>query len=585
MLSAQQQFSVLDVLYQRGLLPLERFENFKSMLQQPDVDILSSIHTEPTIDNEDVAQAVAEVLGLSYRSLQSVKVPEDVLKLVPEDLAKNYNVAVFEREDKIIRVAIVDPTNLKAQEAIDYVARGKGFKPEYFVTSPENMLELLKQYSGLKSEVNEALDVAKGRMEEKQREAAQEQKEEDITEVVKSAPVAKMISVILKHAVDGHASDVHIEPYSDSSRVRYRVDGVLHTSLILPKYIHSALVSRIKVLANLKIDETRIPQDGRIRLNISGNDVDFRVSTLPLYENEKVVMRILDTSSGALTLDKLGFEGHNLEVIQGAISKPHGMLLVTGPTGSGKSTTLYSVLNILNQEGVNIVTLEDPVEYYLTGVNQSQVRPEVGLTFAAGLRSILRQDPNIVMVGEIRDNETAELAIHAALTGHIVLSTLHTNDAFGAIPRLLDMKVEAFLIGSTLNAIVAQRLVRKICEDCKQEVELPDITKKEIINEINSIPKASLPAELAGLSDKKIKIYRGRGCPICNQTGYKGRVGVTEVLTMTNNLKNIIVEGTFTQKIAEEARAQNMITMKQDGVIKVLKGMTTMEEILRVTKE
>ena len=458
------------------------------------------------------------------------------------------------------------------------------FKVEYYITTPESLASVLKQYSELKTEVSEALDIAKDKLAEKKEAAGKKNELEEVTEeMIQNAPIAKLVSVVLKHAVDAKASDVHIEPFGKNSRVRYRIDGQLTTSLVLPKYVHAALVSRVKVLANLKIDETRVPQDGRIRLNILGNDIDFRVSTLPLYENEKVVMRILDTSSGAFSLEQLGFEGRNLRVMQENIQKPHGMFLVTGPTGSGKSTTLYSVLNILNQEDVNITTLEDPVEYYLSGINQSQIRPEVGLTFASGLRSILRQDPDVIMVGEIRDNETAELAIHASLTGHIVLSTLHTNDAFGSIPRLIDMKVEPFLLSSTLNVIVAQRLVRKICAECKEELKLPDNIRKELDEELKKIPKDIWPAELDA---KNLKFYHGRGCAKCGQTGYKGRVAIAEVLEATDNLKNIIALNKLGgEEIKKEFLAQNMSEIKQDGVLKALKGITTVEEIMRATRE
>jgi len=584
MLSSEQQLKVLDLLKEKGLLSLEKFEELRKDLLEKNMDILEKIKKEKQVKDEEVAKAIAQIFGLSYQDLRNVKVDLKNLKILPEDLARNYQLAVFDKQNGVLKVAIVDPTNLKAQEAMDYIAREKGLKVEYYLTSQEDLANILKQYSGLKTEVSEALDVAKGKLEERKvEEEKKDETEEELTEAIKSAPIAKIVSVILKHAVDGRASDVHIEPFSNGSRVRYRVDGVLHTSLILPKYIHSALVSRIKVLANLKIDETRVPQDGRIRLNILGKDIDFRVSTLPLYEQEKVVMRILDTSSGAFTLDQLGFEGHNLEVMEENIKKPHGMFLVTGPTGSGKSTTLYSILNILNQEGVNIVTLEDPVEYYLTGVNQSQVRPEVGLTFATGLRSILRQDPDIIMVGEIRDSETAELAIHASLTGHIVLSTLHTNDAFGAIPRLIDMKVEPFLISSTLNVVVAQRLVRKICSECKQEFSLPDKIKQEVVTEVKRIPKHSLPDEFKNI--KQWKFYKGKGCPQCNQTGYKGRVAIVEVLAVTDNLKKIIASGELGQGVKEEFLAQGMLSMKQDGLLKALRGITTVEEVMRATRE
>jgi len=590
MLNSSQQAKILDILKQEGVIDENKYNEIKSTASLAGADILDKLKQEKLIDDEDLAKAMAAVFNLNYSPLLNFKIEAKFLKMLPVDLARNYEVVIFNQTKGVLEAAMVDPNNLKAKEAVDYIAREKGLKVKYYITSEDIFKGLIKQYSGLKREVSEALDVAKDKIEEQEEKKKKVQKEEeieDISEVVKSAPVAKMVSVILKHAVDGKASDVHIEPYSDSSRVRYRIDGVLHTSLVLPKYIHASLVSRVKVLANLKIDETRIPQDGRIRLNIMGRYIDFRVSTLPLYDQEKVVMRILDTSSGALTLDQLGFEGHNLEIIQENIKKPHGMLLVTGPTGSGKSTTLYSVLNILNKEGVNIVTLEDPVEYYLTGVNQSQIRPEVGLTFATGLRSILRQDPDIIMVGEIRDNETAELAINAALTGHIVLSTLHTNDAFGAVPRLMDMKVEPFLIANTLNAVVAQRLVRKICAECKVEINLPERAKNEVWNQLKTVPESSLPEELKGgiKSGKNLKFYKGKGCPACNSTGYKGRIGIVEVLGITDNLQQIIVNNKMGQEFREEALAQGMIGMQQDGMLKALRGITTIEEVMRATRE
>ncbi|HPA25172.1 MAG TPA: GspE/PulE family protein [bacterium] len=581
MLNLEQQLKILDVLQIKKAIDQKDFELVKKELIAGKK--LFELDKNINLNHEVLATSIAETFNLSYIDLRITKVKSESLKIIPEDVALNYEVVVFGIKDKTLQVALVDPTNLKAQEAMDFIAREKGWRVEYYIISKESLNNVLKQYNELKSEVSEALDIAKGRLESKDVKKEKKEDEDLSVETMTNAPIAKLISVILKHAVDLKASDVHIEPFSDGSRVRYRIDGQLQTSLVLPKYVHAALVSRVKVLSNLKIDETRIPQDGRIRLNIMGNNVDFRVSTLPLFEQEKVVMRILDTSSGAFSLEQLGFEGRNLKVIQENIQKPHGMFLVTGPTGSGKSTTLYSVLNILNQEDVNITTLEDPVEYYLTGVNQSQIRPEVGLTFAAGLRSILRQDPDVVMVGEIRDNETAELAIHASLTGHIVLSTLHTNDSFGSIPRLIDMHVEPFLLASTLNVIIAQRLVRKICADCKQELEVPENIFKEVEEELKKIPKSSLPADF---DYKKLKFYQGKGCDRCGNKGYKGRISIAEVLAMTDNLKNLIAANKLSNEEAKnEFLAQGMMNVKQDGILKALKGLTTIEEVLRATRE
>jgi type IV pilus assembly protein PilB len=387
--------------------------------------------------------------------------------------------------------------------------------------------------------------------------------------------------VIIRHAVEGRASDIHIEPMQKESRVRYRIDGILHTSLVLPKNVHSAIVGRIKVLADLKLDETRMPQDGRIRVNINDREIDLRISILPLLEEEKIVMRILDVTKDAPSLADLGFMGPGLKVILKNLTKTDGLFLITGPTGSGKSTTLFSVLTDMNKEDINISTLEDPVEYYVKGVNQSQVRPEIGFTFASGLRSLLRQDPDVIMVGEIRDNETAELAIHASLTGHFVLSTLHTNDALGAIPRLLDMKVEPFLLGSTLNVVLAQRLARKICKHCKTEQKIPPDILANIKKELEITPAAVIRQMLPDFDINKIKFYYGQGCTRCALTGYLGRVALAEVLDANDEIKATIMDNKKNITLDDLIKNQNFITMKQDGIIKALLGLTTVEEIIR----
>lgn len=529
------------------------------------------------ISEEDITEAKASIFNLPHILLGDERIPSAVLNIFPQDLAENYQMVVFAKDSDQLKVALVDPLNLKAREAADFVAHGKNYRINYYITSLASFSRVLQQYGSLKTEVTEALKIAENKFD------VEEQSDDKMDKIIKAAPISKMVSVILKHAVELRASDVHIEPTTGETRVRYRIDGLLQTSLSLPKYVHAAIISRIKVMANLKIDETRIPQDGRIRLNINNKNIDFRISTLPLYSQEKVVMRILDTSKGVSTWEDLGFEGKNLELMYENIAKPHGMFLVTGPTGSGKSTTLYAALNLLNKEEVNIVTLEDPVEYYLTGVNQAQVRPEVKFTFASGLRSILRQDPDIIMVGEIRDAETAELAIHASLTGHFVLSTLHTNDAFGAIPRLMDMKIEPFLLASTLNVIIAQRLVRTICADCKETIPMPKTLLSQVQEIFDSLPKQSIPH---GLSADNLKsIYHGKGCSHCDHTGYKGRMAIVEVLNVSEEIKNIIYSGSSLSKINELFSQQGMLTLKQDGIIKAIEGRTTIEEVLGVTKE
>lgn len=553
-------------------------EVYQRLSHERTLEVVEAIlAAETKIPEDTLARARASAFGLPYEDLLGRKVTLAVLKVIPLEFAEHYRLIAYALEENVLSVALLYGADLKAQEAVEFLAREKGYKIKYVLTTPTAYQSILKQYGSLGKEVKDALDIAAGKFD-----ATTKEEDEGMEEVVKEAPVSKMVSVILKHAVEARASDIHIEPVFNETHIRYRIDGRLHTSLVLPKYIHTAIVSRIKVLSNLKIDETRLPQDGRIRLEIEGREIDFRVSTLPLYSYEKVVMRILDTAEGVPTLEGLGFDGKNLVAMKDNIDKPHGMFLVTGPTGSGKSTTLYAVLNILNAEGVNIVTLEDPVEYYLKGVNQSQVKPDIGYTFATGLRSILRQDPDIVMVGEIRDSETAELAIHAALTGHIVLSTLHTNDALGAVPRLIDMKIEPFLIASTLNIVVAQRLVRKICTHCREETKIPSPLEDEIIAELGMV-KSALPPGIKLV--KPLIFWRGKGCLRCNDIGYAGRSAIAESFNNDEELKTIIAEGAKYDKLKDAFHRQGMLTLKQDGILKALKGVTSIEEVLSATKE
>ncbi|MFH1457480.1 MAG: GspE/PulE family protein [Patescibacteria group bacterium] len=548
-------------------------------------DIFDYLSTELLINQELLTKLKADLYGMKYIDLNGLEINKETVNLLPKDLSETYRIVIFDSDGSVIKVGLTNPADFKSREAVEFIARQKGMKVKFYLISENSFDLVVKHYSALKTEVEEALDVAEDKMKQRRIESESEIKE-DAQTIVKSAPISKMVEVIVRHGVDMKASDIHIEPFESQTRVRYRIDGVLRTQLLLPKAVHASIISRIKVMSNLKIDETRIPQDGRIRLKIDKQYVDFRISSLPLYDQEKIVMRILDTSGGALTLDQLGFTGRNAEIIKNNIDKPNGMFLVTGPTGSGKSTTLYSVLNILNKEGVNIVTLEDPVEYYLQGVNQSQINPDVGLTFATGLRSILRQDPDIVMVGEIRDSETAELAIHAALTGHFVLSTLHTNDSFGALPRLLDMGVESFLLTSTLNVVIAQRLVRKICEKCKEEYELPLKLANSVFDDFQKIDKKNLEAEGITVDTKeKIKFFHGRGCKHCDNSGYDGRLAIVEVLDMSNDLREQIASGKSLEKIRQDIIGTRTLTLQQDGFIKAFKGLTTIEEIIRATKE
>ncbi len=576
--------SLVDVLLEEKTITPEQLQELRVKAGEQGVSVVNLLEEQRIVSDDQLAHARAKALHLPYMDLFEKQISPAVLNIIPRDVAETYQTIAFDRQEKSVLVAMVDPSDFKAIEALEFVARSQGVHLAFHVMSVASFHNALKKYDSLTEEVEQALESQQ--LEEQMITSAKKAPEEDAggaKDVIRNAPVSKMVSVIIKHAVDGSSSDIHIEPHDGETRVRYRVDGILHTSIMLPSKMHDAIVARIKVMANLKIDETRIPQDGRFRVKVSGKYIDFRISTLPLMGKEKVVLRILDTSTNTLTLEQLGFRGHSQRAILDNINKSHGMLLVTGPTGSGKSTTLYSMLKILNEEGVNIVTLEDPVEYFMQGVNQSQVNPEVGLTFAKGLRSILRQDPDVIMVGEIRDNETAELAVHAALTGHIVLSTLHTNDAVGAVPRLMDMKIEPFLISSSLNVVEAQRLVRRVCEFCAEEYHLDEVMEAEVARALEEVPKEELPENLK--LTKPLTFKRGKGCARCDNTGYRGRTTITECVEMTDEMKAILVAGNKASEVQEELKRQGMITMKQDGLIKALLGVTTVEEVWTVTKE
>ncbi len=531
------------------------------------------------LDEEKLARIKADFFGLPFVDLRNQSLPKEAMQVISKETIENYQFLPFSKQANILKVALTDPTDLRALEALEFLAQKNRYRVELYLTSRTSFLEAMRKSLSITTEVGEALATIKQTEEKKP--VTKAEPLPAVRKITTEAPIAKIVDMVIKYAITGRASDIHIEPQESDLRIRYRIDGVLHSSLIIPKVVHPAIISRIKILSNLKIDEQRLPQDGRFHMDIENHSIDFRVSTLPTVNGEKIVLRILDKSGGVPKLEDLGLSGMKLERLTENISKAHGMLLVTGPTGSGKSTTLYAVLNILNKIGVNIVTLEDPVEYYINGVNQSQINPDIGLTFASGLRSILRQDPNIIMVGEIRDKETAELAVHSALTGHLVFSTLHTNDAIGAVPRLIDMGIEPFLLTASLNVVMAQRLVRKICHDCKQEIEVPEEVKKIFVEELQNIPKE----ESQGIDLQNAKIYAGKGCKLCGDTGFRGRIAIFEVMPQSDEIKNLVLEQKSVAHLREQARKEGMINMKQDGLIKVLKGVTTIEEVIRVTKE
>lgn len=567
----------LNYLVEEQALTLAKAKEIAAEALRESADTDAILAREGIADEESIAKMKSKFFGLPYVNLSEIRLNPGILRIIPKSVAENYRLIAFDRDAAELKVAMTDPRNFQAMAALDVLASQQDLRVRPHVTSQKNIVLALKAYEELKGEVAEVIEVAR-------RELSPSVKEKTpVEEVIKGAPVSRIVSVIMRHGYEGHASDIHIEPHEHGARVRYRIDGVLKTTLTLPSELLGPIVARIKVLANLKFDETRVPQDGRITETISGQSIDFRVSTLPLQEGfEKVVMRILSTEH-APTLEDLGFNPVHIEIIKSNITKPHGLLLISGPTGAGKSTTLYTVLTLLNREGVNIVTLEDPVEYFIEGINQSQIRPEVNYTFATGLRAILRQDPNIIMVGEIRDPETAELAVHSALTGHLLLSTIHTNDAVGVVPRLIDLKVEPFLLAATFNLAIAQRLARKICPDCKDRADIPEKVVQQLRAELKELPSKFLPSGLDPAGELTFSV--GRGCPKCGTTGYKGRVAVAEILQGTNALRRLIASEFPAEEVAKELAIQEMVSMKQDALLKALAGLTTVEEVLRISKE
>src|SRR3989338_8005786 len=515
------------------------------------------------IPRQHIIKAQSEVMGVPYVDLENSPIDSQAVGLISESVARSYGVVPYKFDAKLnsIYLGTADPFK---NEVIDFLEKKTG-KKIYLALADEQQISKIVDlaYSqGLSPEVSDALK------EYTPQEAIK--KIEWAAGAITDAPVAKIVSTILEFAIKSRASDIHIEPEESRTKVRYRIDGILHEKLSLPKSIHDALISRIKILSEMKIDEKRVPQDGRFGFRVHSEEVDLRVSTLPTVNGEKVVMRLLKKTGGIPSLMDLGLRGPQLKDIEEAITKPYGIILITGPTGSGKTTTLYSILSRLNKPMVNILTLEDPVEYEIPGINQVQINPQAGLTFATGLRSFLRQDPNIILVGEIRDHETTQLAIQAALTGHLVFSTLHTNDSSTAIPRLIDLGAETFLIASVLNAIIAQRICRRVCPNCKTFYEpIP-----EVVENIKSVLGPLLPQKY---ESNPIKLAKGEGCSECNQTGYIGRIAIFEVLKVTGTINRLILSSTSAKDIETTAKKEGLIMIKQDGYLKALEGITTIE--------
>jgi len=534
---------------------------------------------ENIVGENDLYAAAAKLFEVPFVSLKGKEIKKDTLNLVPAPMAQTHHLIAFDSNKNEVSLALLDPEDI---ETIEFIRRKTGLSPKIFLATPSDIKTALRRYhADLEQDIN-IVQIS---------DTDGEDGSQDLKKAAEELPVVNIVNSIVEHAVYEDASDIHIEPTETEVVVRYRIDGELHPVMSLPKAVQSGIVARIKVLSNLKIDEHMVPQDGRFKIQVQEEKYAFRVSIIPVYDGEKIVMRLLNEGQKPLTLDQLGFLPSVQEIINRSISKPHGMVIVTGPTGSGKTTTLYSMLGMLNQPDVNISTAEDPVEYHVKGVNQSQMNPKVGFTFAAALRSFLRQDPDIIMVGEIRDQETAEIAIHAAMTGHLVLSTLHTNDAPTTIPRLLDMDIPPFLVAFTMNVIIAQRLVRRICQYCKKEYHLEKDAIKELerLFNVDKLTKLFLSQKLDLKKEEKtlqsMTFYRGEGCGRCNNSGYKGRVGIYEALEMDKKLIEMVNARGTAEQIKDYAVAQGMVTIMEDGLIKAKQGVTTIEEVLRATRE
>jgi type IV pilus assembly protein PilB len=647
------------LLVSHNVITKEKFDEVAKIAQQNNESVIDILYTKKVINEREFTKLYAEHIKTEFVDLSKETLTKEVLDQLPQRVSKRYLAVVFGSDkDGKFKVAMANPEDV---EAVQFIEKQLGYGIKLYLATENDINAALELYKeGLSTEISKAIKETEEEISIDKEELDKDTSSDKVETIITEAPVARAVNILIEYAVKSRASDIHIEPRETFVQVRYRVDGILRDTMTLPKSLNSSIISRIKILSNLRIDEHRIPQDGRIKIKVAGQSISIRVSTLPIMDGEKIVMRLLDESAKALTLEDLGFKGQALITIQRALDKPHGMLLVTGPTGSGKSTTLYSVVSMMNNIGVNISTIEDPVEYRIPGVNQTQVSSKVGMTFASGLRALLRQDPNVIMVGEIRDAETAEIAVHSALTGHTVLSTLHTNNAAGCLPRLLDMGVEPFLIASTVNAVIGQRLVRKICPFCleaytpepgvisdiidnfnlrkeflvsndnrktkmtekteategvggERKIPVPqdlDIEKKSILDKIAKDPdmvnRSSEEAEEIALRNKifinegeedkaskpsgdpkglSLTLYRGKGCNKCDNSGYLGRLGIYEIIEVGDEIGKLIIDHASTSDIQHLAIRDGMITMQQDGFLKALEGLTTIEEILRVTRE
>ncbi len=567
-----------------GMITPEKFDECQKKAQERGMKIEDVLISEGIISEEDLRKLEAYILGIPFVNLEKETIPPEVLKIIPEPIARAHNIVAFRKKGNNLEVAMLDPEDLRT---IDFIKKVTPYRILPRLTNEASIRNALKQYQkSLEAEFGEIIQKeVEGIKTIKEEEKVEEKK--DLEKIATELPIIRIVDTLIKHAILQRASDIHIEPMEKEVLVRYRIDGILRDAMTLPKVVAPGIVARIKVLSNLRLDEHRLPQDGRFKVESEDYKYSVRVSILPVFDGEKVVMRLLPETARGFSLEELGLRGKALEDVQVNLRKPVGMILVCGPTGSGKTTTLYSMIEILNTPAVNICTIEDPIEYRIPRVNQTQVNPKVGLTFATGLRALLRQDPDIIMVGEIRDRETASLAVNAALTGHLVLSTLHTNSAAGAIPRLIDMKVEPFLIASTLNLIVAQRLVRRLCPQKEKyylkEEQLDNLSKYCDLNRILEILREE---KLAGPNQPITKVPFFRPVPSKESPdGYRGRIGIFEVLPVTQTIKELILKEASADEIERQAKKEGMRTMVEDGFVKAAQGITSIEEVLRVIVE
>ena len=577
------QEKLIHLLIGEGLVEKVVLDEMSARAKSEGQPLFSLLTREHIVDTELLTHAVAQVSGVPYVNLTGSFIDQDILSLLPADIAERFMSVPLAEVNNRLAVAMIDANNV---QAVDYLANRIQRPLKVFMASEESVRHVLGQYKTDLSSVNVAAEVSQ--------EDARSESSSEIKTIVQDSPISRALSTILEYAVKSHASDVHIEPLEKALKIRCRVDGVLREVMQLPKSIEPALVSRIKILSSLKIDEHRIPQDGQFAVEVAGKEVDLRIAISPVVWGEQVVIRLLDKSGNSFNLEDMGYAGRALRAIRKGIKRPNGMVLTSGPTGSGKSTSLYALIKEIKDDTVNIVTLEDPVEYKMDGVNQIQVNAEVGLTFASGLRSILRQDPDVVMVGEIRDSETANLAVQAALTGHLVFSTLHTNSAAGVLPRLLDMGIEPFLIASTVNTIIGQRLVRRVAtkRDVYQSSPIETQAIQTVIGHLLPKTAAQMPAIAEDLGYKDLPLAgqnaytlaKGRDTPQTPR-GYSGRAGLYEVMDVTEEIQTLITKQATSGEIERMAIAQGMVTMRQDGYLKALQGVTTLEEVNRVTAD